>query len=243
MAMHPKIFTAIDTGDVHEAEERAKQLSGVTGIKLGLEFFVAHGPAGYRQVARHARHVFLDLKLHDIPNTVAGAVQSVLPLAPQYLTVHASGGPAMMRAAVQAAGQGGHDGAKAPKILAVTVLTSLDADDLLAVGQPPDATAQVLRLARLAQDCGLAGLVCAPTEIEVVRQQVGPDFVLMVPGIRPAGPPVSGSGGRDDQKRTTTPRQAMIAGATHVVIGRPITQSPDPAATATTISQELESLS
>jgi orotidine-5'-phosphate decarboxylase len=176
---------------------------------------------------------FLDLKLHDIPNTVAGGIRAVVALAPTYITLHASGGRAMMAAAVQeVASQAARLGVPRPRLLGVTVLTSLDGADLAATGVEADPAAQVQRLAGLARDSGLDGVVCSPLEIASLRRQCGPDFVLMVPGIRPAG------SAANDQKRATTPRQAMALGATSLVVGRPICQAADPRAAAEAIARD-----
>jgi orotidine-5'-phosphate decarboxylase len=226
-----RIFCALDTVDLDGAEKLAQALVGtVGGIKLGKEFFTAHGPAGAARVCGSGLPLFLDLKFHDIPNTVAGAVCAALALKPAILTVHAAGGAAMLRAAVGAAAAAG---AARPLIVAVTVLTSLDDDDLAAIGVPAGAAAQVARLARLAQDCGLDGVVCSPVEITEVRARCGSDFKLVVPGIRPAG---AASG---DQKRVMTPEEAVGLGADYLVIGRPITGADDPAAAARTIAAAL----
>jgi len=206
----------------------------VGGIKLGLEFFNAHGPSGVADVAGGRGDLFLDLKYHDIPNTVAGAVRAATALRPMILNVHAGGGRAMMRAALEAAqGESARLGIPRPKVIAVTVLTSMDESDLDDVGQQGPAADQVVRLARLTRDCGLDGVVCSPREITAIRDACGPDFLLVVPGIRPAG---SAAG---DQKRVMTPRQAIDAGADWLVIGRPITGAPDPAAVAAEIAGEL----
>lgn len=233
MSISPSpVFAAIDTTDVATARDICNVLAGVVGgVKLGLEFFVANGPDGVRAVmADHNAPLFLDLKLHDIPNTVAGAVRAALPLRPAFMTIHAAGGPAMIRAAADAAAEAG---ANRPRILAVTVLTSLDDDDLAAVGQQRPALAQVERLALLARDSGADGVVCSPAEVAAVRAACGPDFVLITPGIRP----VWAAAG--DQKRIMTPAQAMAAGATHLVIGRPITGADDPAHAARRVAAEI----
>ena len=229
------ILAAIDTPDLRKAEQLAATLGdSVGGIKLGLEFFNARGPAGVRQVVGGLADLFLDLKYHDIPNTVAGAVRAVMPLEPMILNVHAAGGPAMMRAAREAmAEETARLEINRPELIAVTVLTSMDDDDLDAVGQQGPAADQVVRLARLAQDCGLDGVVCSPREIVAIRGICGPDFTLVVPGIRPAGAAMG------DQKRVMTPREAIDAGADWLVIGRPITGAPDPAAAAREILREL----
>jgi len=220
------ILCAIDTPD----PARARALAGaigphIGGLKLGLEFFAANGPEAVRPLAG-AAPLFLDLKLHDIPNTVAGAVRAALRLEPLLLTLHCAGGLAMMQAAVAAA-----EGRT--RLLGVTVLTSLGDDDLDSVGQRGPAAEQARRLAALARRAGLAGIVCSPHEVAVLRADCGPDFLLVVPGIRPA------SSGADDQKRVMTPREAIDAGADYLVIGRPITAAPDPAAAARAIAAEI----
>ena len=223
------IFAAIDTTEIARAQALAEAIGPyVGGLKLGLEFFLANGIAGTRAVAGD-RPLFLDLKLHDIPNTVAGGLRAVAALRPALLTIHASGGAAMMRAAAETMkGEGGQS-----RVLGVTVLTSLDEDDLDAVGQRRPVTDQVRRLAALAQASGLDGVVCSPHEVEALRADCGPGFLLVVPGIRPEG---AASG---DQKRTLSPAAAMAAGASRLVIGRPITAAPDPAAAARAIAESL----
>lgn len=228
-----RIILALDTADPARAAQWCRAASGQFGlVKLGLEFFLAAGAAGYRAIASAAeKPVFLDLKLHDIPNTVAGAVRAVLPLAPRLLTVHAAGGAAMIAAARRAmedASQG-----ERPILLAVTVLTSLDAAALAATGIVGGPTQQVVRLARLAVDAGADGLVCSPREVMPIRAALGAGPVLVVPGVRPVG--VAG----DDQARTMTPREAVDAGADWLVIGRPITAVADPAAAAAAIAASL----
>ncbi len=197
-------------------------------LKLGLAFFLAQGPAGVRAVTQAP--IFLDLKLHDIPNTVAGAVSAVLPLGAAMLTLHAGGGSAMITAARRAAEAAGP---ARPKLLAVTVLTSLTAEALAETGVSATPGAQVLRLARLALAAGADGLVCSPQEVALLRDAIGPEPLLVVPGIRPAGSPAG------DQARTLTPRDALAAGADWLVIGRPITEAPDPAAAAAGIAADL----
>ena len=229
------VFCAIDAPTLDEAKRLIGLVAGaVGGIKLGLEFFMAAGPEGVREARSTGVPLFLDIKLHDIPNTVAGAIRSVVPLSPTYITIHASGGRAMMQAAAEAAAsEADKRGVPRPKLLGVTVLTSLDVGDLDAVGQGMEVSAQVERLARLAESSGLDGVICAPTEIVRLRRILKPSSVLMVPGIRPAG---SDAG---DQKRVMTPKEAMELGATHLVIGRPITGAADPAAAARAIAGEL----
>lgn len=227
-----RIFCAVDTTDVESARGIAAQVNGsVGGIKLGLEFFIAQGPAGIRAViGEDGPPLFLDLKLHDIPNTVASGIRAALPLKPAFMTIHTSGGGAMMRAAAEAAAGGGAD---RPKILAVTVLTSLDEGDLDSVGQATPVADQVKRLALLAKESGVDGVVCSPAEVAMLRAACGPDFILMVPGIRPVW------SATNDQKRFMTPAEAVAAGADHLVIGRPITAAPDPAAAARRIVAEI----
>lgn len=223
--MNP-VFVAIDTPDRACAIELARSLAGsVGGVKLGLEFFSANGPAGVDEVARLGLPVFLDVKLHDIPNTVAGAMRSLAPLEPAIVTVHAAGGRAMMEAAKAAA-------PAATKVVAVTVLTSLDADDLRSIGVESGSAEQVVRLAALARDAGLDGIVCSGAEVGGAHA-AWPDGFFVVPGIRPAG---SAAG---DQKRVVTPRAALDDGASVLVIGRAITQATDPAAAANEIARSL----
>ncbi len=233
--MNP-ILVAIDRPGVAEAAALAARVAPhVGGVKLGLEFFCAAGPEGVRRAVPEGLPLFLDLKLHDIPNTVAGAVRAATALAPAYLTLHAAGGAAMMRAAVEAAEAGARaHGVARPALLGVTVLTSLDAEDLAAVGQEPDAAFQVERLARLAEAAGLDGIVCSPLEIARLRRVLRPTTLLVVPGLRPAG------SGADDQKRVMTPTAALRAGADRLVIGRPITAAADPAAAAEAIARSRE---
>lgn len=224
------IFCAIDTHDLARACDLARVVAPVTGgIKLGLEFFNHFGPHGIEAVLKVApgARLFIDLKFHDIPNTVAGAVRGICSnFSPAYLNVHAAGGEAMMCAAKEACGD-------KTRLLAVTILTSLDADAISAVGYGADVPAQVERMALLTQKAGLDGVVCSAHEIALLRDACGADFDLMVPGIRPEGAAAG------DQKRVMTPKQAFDAGATHLVIGRPITASADPAKAAADILEDL----
>jgi orotidine-5'-phosphate decarboxylase len=225
-----RIIAALDTADPATAMRWAEALRPATGaLKLGLELFCAAGPAGCAPICA-AGPVFLDLKLHDIPNTVAGAVRGVLPLAPAMLTLHAGGGAAMLAAAREAAEAAG---AARPILLAVTVLTSLDAAALAATGVPDTPAAQVVRLARLAMSAGADGLVCSPQEVAPIRDALGEAPLLVVPGIRPPGAEPG------DQARTATPAEAVRAGADWLVIGRPITRAPDPLAAARAIAASL----
>ena len=233
----PRIFCAIDTTDTARAVTIAGQVAAAgCGIKLGLEYFNAHGPEGVSAVTTaHAKvPLFLDLKYHDIPNTVAGAVRAACRLRPAYLNVHAAGGREMMKAALAAAQEeSARLGTVAPQILAVTILTSMDETAMADVGYKGGSAETVLRLAALTQEAGLSGIVCSAHEIAAVRKACGPDFILMVPGIRPAGADTN------DQKRVMTPAQALAAGATHLVIGRPITGANDPGAAAQAIMAEM----
>ena len=225
------LIAGLDTADLGQARRWALAVSPSCGLlKLGLEFYLAHGAAGVAQVADGA-DIFLDLKLHDIPNTVAGAVRAVLPLRPAMLTLHAGGGAAMIRAARQAA-----DGAGAarPRLLAVTVLTSLDAAALAETGVSGTPVQQAMRLGRLAMAAGADGLVCSALELAPLRNELGPDALLVAPGIRPIG------SAADDQARTMTPFDAMAAGADYIVVGRPITGAADPAAAAAEIQRQAQ---
>jgi len=229
------IYAALDTTDPAKAADLARQLLGeVAGFKLGLEYFVANGPAGMRAVADLGMPLFVDLKLHDIPNTVAAAMRGVVRLGAAITTIHASGGSAMIRAAADAAGdEAAKLGIVPPAVVAVTILTSLDQAGAGAVGFTGPVVEQVKRLAALAQDSGADGIVCSPLEVEAVRAQCGPGFKLVIPGIRPAW---SEAG---DQKRFLTPEEAFAKGADVLVIGRPITGAADPAAAARRINHDL----
>jgi orotidine-5'-phosphate decarboxylase len=230
LARNP-VFCAVDTADLASALALGRALGpAVGGLKLGLEFFCAEGPAGVRAMAGLGRPIFLDLKLHDIPNTVARAVSALSPLGVGMVNVHAAGGPAMLKAAADAAAA---RGPCRPLVVAVTVLTSLDATDLAATGVSGAPQDQVLRLARLAKECGLDGVVCSAAELAALRAALGPDFLLVVPGLRPLGAAAG------DQKRMATPAAARAAGADLLVIGRPITEASDPAAAARAIAAEL----
>lgn len=218
------LIAALDTADLDELSSLGRSLAGAVGhLKVGLTATVAHGPDAVRAVADLAP-VFWDLKLHDIPHQVRGAAAAADRLGVAMLTVHASGGPRMVAAAVEAA--------PSTTILAVTALTSLDDATLAAVGQPP-AAEQVVRLARLAVDAGAGGVVCAPTDVAAVRAAVGPAPLIVVPGVRPEG------SDHGDQARVATPAIALGAGASHLVVGRPITGADDPPGAARAILDEL----
>jgi orotidine-5'-phosphate decarboxylase len=226
--MTQRLIAAIDTGDAAKAAGLIKAVAPHCGlVKLGLEYFLSQGPAGL--AAAGGVPVFLDLKLHDIPNTVAGAVRSLAPLGVRMLTIHAGGGAAMVAAAAEAAASGPNP----PKILAVTVLTSMDAAALGETGVAGGMTQQVLRLARLALANGADGLVCSAHEIAQLRDAFGEKPILVVPGIRPVGSALG------DQARVMTPEQAVAAGADYIVVGRPITGAEDPAAAAAAIAASV----
>ena len=227
MTNHERICAALDFPAWREAEPFARAVAPAVGmLKVGLELFVAEGPAVVRAAAELGLPVFLDLKLHDIPNTVEGAARSAARAGAALLTVHATGGAEMIRAAVRGAGPG-------VRILAVTVLTSMDAAALGAVGLAGPPEAAVVRLARLAVEAGAGGIVCSPLEVAAVRAAVGPSPLLVVPGVRPAGAALG------DQSRVATPRDAVRAGADVLVVGRPLREGGDPAAAAARIAAEI----
>ncbi|MBB3910364.1 orotidine-5'-phosphate decarboxylase [Sphingomonas desiccabilis] len=224
--MTSPIYVALDTPDLERAKALAKRVQRhVGGIKLGLEFFMANGRQGVREMADIGLPIFLDLKFHDIPNTVAKAIQALGPIRPAILTVHAAGGRAMLEDAKAAAPTG-------TKVVAVTMLTSLDADDLRSIGLSPDPHEQVVRLAELAKSAGVDGIVCSGEEVRAARAAWRDGF-FVVPGVRPA------QGNVGDQKRVVTPRAALDAGASILVIGRPITQAEDPDEAARAIGATL----
>lgn len=238
-----KVFCAIDESHYEEALlQTLRAVPYSKAIKLGMTFFNAHGLQGVKNILEEVNELlvdpaslFLDLKFHDIPMQVAGAIKSVMALEPEFLTLHIAGGRAMMEAAVKAAHEEAQaKGIKRPQLLGVTVLTSMDKAELEELGVTETPEEQVLRLAKIAKDCGLDGVVCSPLEIARLRHELGDEFILMVPGIRPAGVD------QDDQKRVMRPSIAIQDGATHLVIGRPITQSDDPAAMVQYIQSEIE---
>ena len=227
----PELIVALDVGDLASAAKLVEQLyPTVTLFKVGLQLFTAEGPRAVEMVRQRGGAVFLDLKLHDIPNTVAGAVREAARLGAVMCTLHASAGRSMLQAAAQAvAGRG-----SSMRLLAVTVLTSLDARGFEeAVGSKLDLTAQVVRLASLAREAGLDGVVASPHEIGLLRAALGPSMSLVIPGIRPAW------AAADDQRRVMTPHEAAAAGADYLVIGRPITAAADPVKAAHRILDEL----
>ena len=225
-----RLIVALDVPDARSAMRLVAELEGTCRwFKVGLELFVAAGPAILEPLIGRGLNVFLDLKLHDIPNTVAGAVRSAAGLGVRMLTVHAGGGPAMLAAAKAAL-----DGmALPPELLAVTVLTSMDAAQLKAVGVERTAAAHVEMLVKTGMEAGIRGFVCSPQEVAAVRALTGPDGVLVIPGIRPAGAAVG------DQKRVAGPAEAIRLGASYLVVGRPITQAKNPAEAAQAILEEM----
>jgi orotidine-5'-phosphate decarboxylase len=229
------VFCALDTIDVGQAAALAKQLKpAIGGIKLGLEFFTANGPQGVREMAKLGLPIFLDLKLHDIPNTVAGAIRGLMPLAPALTTLHASGDVEMMRAAATEAGRASAEaGVARPRLVAVTLLTSLGEETLRRFGWSGTPVEIVKRLAASAQEAGMDGVVCSPKEVAALRAQCGRNFLLVVPGIRPAW------SAANDQKRVMSPAEALQAGADILVIGRPITAAADPLDAAKRINSEI----
>ncbi len=229
LAGRDRLIVALDFPDRRSAVPMMERLRGHVGMfKVGKQLFVAEGPAIVREIVGAGERVFLDLKFHDIPNTVAGAVASAVSLGVSLINVHAAGGSAMMRAAAEAAKS------SETRILAVTVLTSLEAPDLAAIGFSEQAEQLAVRLTRLALDSGLHGVVAPATEAPRLRRELGSNFLIVTPGIRPAG------AHWQDQARVSGPREAILAGADYIVVGRPITEAPDPAAAARGIVEMLE---
>ncbi|MFA6929721.1 MAG: orotidine-5'-phosphate decarboxylase [Lentisphaeria bacterium] len=224
------LITALDVDSAAAAYEIVDRIgSAVNWYKVGKQLFTRVGPELIRGLKERGKKVFLDLKYHDIPNTVAQAVRSASAIGVDLVNVHASGGPTMLKASAQAAAETGIC------LIAVTVLTSMDQQELAAIGLKISPAEQVVRLALLTQQAGLAGVVCSAQEIELIQQACGKDFLTIVPGIRPAGAAAG------DQKRIMTPAQAAAAGASYIVVGRPILAAADPAAAAQAIQNELAS--
>ncbi|MEW5878619.1 MAG: orotidine-5'-phosphate decarboxylase [Acidobacteriota bacterium] len=229
-----KLVVALDTADRREAQELVRALSGSVGVfKVGLEAFTALGPDFVSWLVERGEKVFLDLKLHDIPNTVERAAFACARLGVSMFNVHAAGGRPMMEAARAGAEAGTPPGQKPPLVLAVTVLTSLDEETLRELNLPGSPGERVRHWTRLAQAAGLSGVVCSAQELPLLRGVFPPPFVLLTPGIRPAGAAAG------DQRRVATPAQAVAQGADFIVVGRPITQAPDPRAAAEAILQEI----
>src|SRR5438270_603355 len=228
-----RLIVALDLPGDDEALKLVDRLGQTCQwFKVGMELYYAAGNSIVHHLRDRGFAVFLDLKLHDIPNTVAGAVRSATRAGASLLTIHASGGGAMMDAAAEAASAAG-----SPRLLAVTVLTSMDANQLAGIGITASPAEQVLRFARLAQASGIDGMVCSPEELDLLRKETGPDTLLVIPGIRPAGSAI------EDQKRIATPAQAITHGASMLVVGRPITRAHDPAEAARAILQEINQAS
>jgi orotidine-5'-phosphate decarboxylase len=225
-----RLVIALDLPDERAALDLVDRLGQTCQwYKVGMELYYAAGNSIVQQLRDRGFNVFLDLKLHDIPNTVAGAVRSATQAGASLLTLHASGGAAMMTAAAEAA-----SAPNSPRLLAVTVLTSMDANQLTGIGINASPAEQVLRLVKLAKNSGIDGMVCSPEEVAMLRKEMGPSSLLVVPGIRPTGSDVG------DQKRIATPAQAIAHGASLLVVGRPITRAADPIAAAQAILDEIE---
>jgi len=228
-----RLIVALDFPSANAALNLVDRLDGrCRWFKVGLELFLAAGPSIVSTLRSRGFYVFVDLKLHDIPNTVAGAVRSLSESGASLLTVHAAGGRPMLLAAAEAATRK----ADGPELIAVTVLTSMDAHQLGQIGIPDTPAFQVLRLAKLAHGAGISGIVCSPQECPQMRAYLGPYRLLVVPGIRPLGAALG------DQSRTATPAQALDDGASMLVVGRPIIQAPDPSAAADAILHEMASV-
>jgi orotidine-5'-phosphate decarboxylase len=227
-SVRDRLIVALDVSDAVAARDLVRRIGDSAGIyKVGLQLFTAEGPAFVRELVDSGRKVFLDLKLHDIPTTVSHAVKAAVALGASMLTVHASGGSAMLGAAAEAA-----EGKLT--VLGVTVLTSFSDQDLMQVGVPTRVLNQVLRMAALARSAGLGGIVTSPREAAEVRRELGEGFAIVTPGIRPAGADVN------DQQRSATPASAIKAGVSHIVVGRPITHAANPAEAAKSILAEMD---
>ena len=230
--MKPELIVAVDVPSADKIPTIVNSLpSRVTYYKIGLELFAAAGPEALRFLGENDKRVFLDLKLHDIPRTVARAVEAAAQHNVSLLTVHAGGGRDMLTAAAKAAASLGE---RAPKLVAVTTLTSLDQADLNELGIQRDLSEHTAALGKLAIDCGIDGLVCSPLEVQAFRTTLGPDPILVTPGIRPAGGDVG------DQKRVATPDMAVKGGSSFLVVGRPILEADDPAAAAEIILEQMD---
>jgi orotidine-5'-phosphate decarboxylase len=229
------IICALDCQEVGDATALAREVAPYVGaVKLGLEFFTANGAAGVREITNLGVPVFLDLKFHDIPNTVSKAIAATAGMNMFMMTVHTSGGQAMLKAAIDASDRVAQvTGKERPLVIGVTLLTSLDADDVAMIGFKHTVQDQVLRLADIAQSAGLDGVVCSPFEIAPLRKAMGDDLILVVPGIRPEGDSAG------DQKRILTPKEALARGADYLVIGRPITEAADRTKAAQAIAESL----
>lgn len=230
-----KIIVALDVGNKKEALSLVSELKDALLFKVGMELFTAEGPNLLEEIARQGKKAFLDLKYHDIPNTVAGAVRSAIRHRVHMLTLHTSGGKEMLaRAAEASAQEAASHGTSRPYLLGVTVLTSLNEGELKDIGIPASVDVQVLRLASLAKESGLDGVVSSPREIGIIKKECGKDFLIITPGIRPAW------AAAQDQKRVMTPAEAVAKGADYIVIGRPITGAPSPQEAFLKIVREIE---
>ena len=229
-----KIIVALDTIDISQALALTKLIPDVGAFKLGLEYFCANGPEGIIKISETGIKIFLDLKFHDIPNTVAGAIKASLNMEPYMMTVHLSGGYNMLHRTMEEVKEYcAKNSLKIPLILGVSVLTSIDDNDFTSLGLIGKVEDQVIRLAKLAKDADLDGMVCSAKELKIVKKKMGQNLILVTPGIRPAG------GIMNDQKRITTPSQAVSDGADFLVIGRPITEAIDPVRALNNISLEI----
>ncbi len=225
-----KLIVALDVNDIGEAKDLVKKLYPDVGIfKVGLQAFINFGPELIKDINKMGAEVFLDLKLHDIPNTVANAIEAISKLDVAMLTIHASGGLEMMKKAAEAA----NANKRSPKVLAVTVLTSINEKDLMDLGVSKSTDEQIATLAKLALSAGCNGVVCSPKEASLVRETCGEGFLIVTPGIRPRGKDTN------DQKRVATPKQAVLDGADYIVVGRPITEAKDPTEAARDIIKEI----
>jgi orotidine-5'-phosphate decarboxylase len=240
---HPRssLIVALDFDSLKSALKFAQQIADVVGMfKIGSQLFTAAGPAAVREIAALGPGIFLDLKFHDIPNTVAGAVLSSAAMTGvQLVNVHALGGHAMLHAAVQAIGAGQPMGADRPRLLAVTILTSMDQKAMREVGIGGPPKTRVVKLAKLAKTAGVDGVVASVQEARAIRKACGRDFLIVTPGVRPKDKDSAAAAKTDDQARTATPTEAIKAGADFLVVGRPITAAPDPRAAAQSIVDEI----
>jgi orotidine-5'-phosphate decarboxylase len=241
-----KLILALDFPTLEPALELARSLSSIVGMfKINIQLFSSQGPAAVEKLSQLGPGMFLDLKFHDIPNTVKGAIKSAMDLpGVQLLDLHALGGSEMMRAAAQARDEAKLSKSATAKLLAITILTSMDNAAMRSVGIAGPASSRVVQLARLSRKAGMDGVVASPQEVREIRRACGKDFLIVVPGIRPAATSGSASGRKgktDDQARVATPAEAIRAGADYLVIGRPITGAPDPGAAASAILAEISS--
>lgn len=234
-----RLIVALDVSTMDAVKEIVLSLGdSVSFYKVGMELFYAEGAKTIRFLQEHNKQIFLDLKLHDIPNTVAHGVSSLTRLGASLITLHGQGGPVMMKAAVEAARESGETlGVERPKLLAITALTSFDDESWTAIGGQLPISDQVIRLAKLAEECGMDGVVCSALEAKMIREACGDDFLIVTPGIRPS------FAATDDQKRVATPASALQDGASRLVIGRPITQAENPREAVRLIIEEMENVS